>query len=244
VAMMNRRPDPSLGLFETLLIFAGEPVALQEHLARLGSSLGAVYGAELPEHAAELAGQAARGLELGRLRLTAVATPLHLGLDAEAAPLDPGLLLPSWDDGARLSSFELPGGLGTHKWRDRSLLPEETGRLPLILDRVGEVLEAARASVFAVRDGALFTPPLDGRILPGTTRSAVLALAAEVGIEVVERKIRREELGDADEVFLTGSVRGIEPARALDGIELGAGEVAPLLAERLAAHWALPATVR
>lgn len=241
MAMMNPSPDPSLGLFETLLICGGEPVALDEHLTRLEDSVGAVYGATLPEGAADLARRAASGLELGRLRLTAVATTGAIDLGVEAAAIEPRLLMPNWEDGARLSSFELSGGLGTHKWRDRSVLPERLATLPLILDRGAEVLEAARANVFVVRDGALFTPPLDGRILPGTTRAAVLAVAAEAGIEAIERNLRREELRDAEEVFLTGSVRGVEPATALDDAPLGLGDVAPLLAERLAARWALPA---
>lgn len=235
--MMTHSPDPSLGLFETLLISAGEPVALEEHLARLESSLGAVYGIELPGRAAELARQAGRGLELGRLRLTMVAAVVT----AEAAPIDRERLLPSWDEGAQLSSLELPGGLGAHKWLDRSVLPDETEGLPLILDQADQVLEAARANVFAVRDGALFTPPLDGRILPGTTRATVLTIAREVGIETIERSLRRDQLWEADEVFLTGSVRGVEPARALDGTQLGRGPVTTLLAERLAARWGLPA---
>ena len=241
MTMMNRRPDPSLGLFETLLIREGEPVALDEHLARLEDSLGAIYGAALPDSAGELARGAADGVELGRLRLTAVATAGAIDLEAEAAPIGPELVMPHWDDGARLLSFELPGALGAHKWRDRSVLPEGTATLPLILDRGAEVLEAARANVFAVRGGALFTPPLDGRILPGTTRAAVLAVAAEAGFEAIERGLRREELCDAEEVFLTGSVRGVEPATALDGAPLGVGDVTPLLAERLAARWGLPA---
>jgi para-aminobenzoate synthetase/4-amino-4-deoxychorismate lyase len=232
-----------MGLFETLLISAEQPVALDLHLARLSASLDAVYGSELPEGAAELAHQAARGLSLGRLRLTAVAAD-RIEIDAEADAIDPELLMPSWNDGPRLSSFELPGGLGTHKWRDRSALPQGTETLPLILDRGAEVLEAARASVFAVRDGTLFTPPLDGRILPGTTRATVLTIATEVGIDVSERVLRREELWDADEVFVTGSVRGVEPVRSLDDTELGRGELTLLLAERLTTRWELPTPAR
>ena len=78
----------------------------------------------------------------------------------------------------------LAGGLGEHKWVDRSLLDEAqaalpAGALPLIVDADGAVLEASRANLFAVRDGALFTPPLDGRILPGVTRARVIEIAAE-----------------------------------------------------------------
>jgi branched-subunit amino acid aminotransferase/4-amino-4-deoxychorismate lyase len=237
----DHRPDRSQGLFETLLVLDGAPVALGEHLDRLDASLGEVFGAELPANAGERASEAAAGLELGRLRLTAApaagARPRSIELTAQAEPIDPAIHLPDWEHGARLRGFELAGGLGRHKWRDRSALPSEGETLPLLLDRGGGILEASRANVFAIRDGALFTPPLDGRVLAGTTRAAVLAIAAGAGIEASERGLRRDELLSADEVFLTGSVRGVEPARELDGVELGRGEVAPFLASRLARYW-------
>lgn len=96
----------------------------------------------------------------------------------------------------------------------------------------GEVLEAGRANVFAVIGGALVTPPLDGRILPGTARAATLRLAGELGIEAEERPLKLDELRDADEVFLTSSVRGLRPARSLDGADL---PTRSHLTERLAA---------
>jgi para-aminobenzoate synthetase/4-amino-4-deoxychorismate lyase len=256
--MANRpAPDPRLGLFETLLVLDGAPVALDAHLTRLGTSLESALGAGLPATAASVARNAAGDLRLGRLRLTAraagdspgefAAAPTDMSsagtgveLLAEAEAIDPRICLPSWEHGADLRGFELLGGLGPHKWRDRSALPSEEAGLTLLLGRA-EVLEASRANVFAVRDGALFTPPLDGRVLPGTTRAMVLAIAGAEGIAAAERGLRCDELLAADEVFLTGSVRGIEPARSLDGAALGRGPVTPLLAERLAERWGVPA---
>lgn len=233
----ERGPDRDLGLFETLLVLDGAPVALGEHLDRLGTSADTVFDGALPADAGSRVSEAAAGLELGRLRLTAAPAPAGIELTTHAEAIDAAIHMPDWEQGARLRGFELLGGLGAHKWRDRSALPAEGGALTLLLDRGGEVLEASRANVFAVRSGALFTPPLDGRVLPGTTRAAVLAIAAEAGVEVTEGKLWREELLGSDEVFLTGSVRGIEPARELDGVELGRGEVAPMLASRLSERW-------
>jgi len=118
-----------------------------------------------------------------------------------------------------LHSLSLAGGLGPHKWRDRSLLDHaqvRLGGLPLVVDTDGSVLEAARANVFAIRDGALYTPPLDGRILPGITRRGVIERAKAATIPVHERLLDLDDLLHADEVFLTGSVRGIEPVDSLD----------------------------
>ena len=142
-----------------------------------------------------------------------------------------------------LHSRVCAGGLGAHKWADRSWLDEAqaglpAGALPLIVDADGAVLEASRANVFAVRDGALFTPPLDGRILPGVTRARVLEIAATDGLETHETELSRDDLLAADEVFLTGSIRGIEPVRALDGVRVGqGGEVAARLTAELRRAW-------
>ncbi len=127
---------------------------------------------------------------------------------------------------AALASVTMPGGLGAHKWVDRSPLEEAQARLPgdalpLIVDTDGSALEASRANLFAVRDGALHTPPLDGRILPGITRGRVIELANSATIPVHEQALSHDDLLEADEVFLTGSVRGIEPAGSLDGVALG-----------------------
>ncbi len=85
------------------------------------------------------------------------------------------------------------------------------------------MLEAGRANVFVAVGQVLITPVADGRILPGTARAAAIAIARDEGIEVQARRLGREEMLAADEVFLTGSVRGIEPARSLDGRELASG---------------------
>ena len=145
-----------------------------------------------------------------------------------------------------LHSFPLAGGLGAHKWADRSLLDADAaqanlplGALLLIVDRDGTVLEASRANLFAVRAGTLFTPPADGRILPGITRARVIEIAAEADLEVGEASLRREDLLAAEEVFLTGSVRGIERVYSLDGTALvPRGDVAGNLRRDLLRSWA------
>jgi para-aminobenzoate synthetase/4-amino-4-deoxychorismate lyase len=140
-----------------------------------------------------------------------------------------------------LRTHEIAGGLGSHKWVDRKGInrpaPEEAGAL--IADE-GEVLEAGWANVFAVRGGTLFTPPLDGRLLPGTTRAAVLKLATSEEIESLEQPLQPEDLLDAEETFLTGSIRGIEPALSLNQEELpGCGSVSRRLAAALRQRWNL-----
>jgi para-aminobenzoate synthetase/4-amino-4-deoxychorismate lyase len=118
-------------------------------------------------------------------------------------------------------------------------LDEASGApVPLLVDRGDEILEAGRANLFAAFGDVLKTPPVDGRILPGITRAATIEVAPSAGLEVREEPLSRAELLGADEVFLTGSVRGIEPARALDGASLPTGnELGSRLGEKLLRRW-------
>jgi branched-subunit amino acid aminotransferase/4-amino-4-deoxychorismate lyase len=224
----SRRPDTKQGVFETLLVLDGEPIELDAHLARLQRSLRTLYGKPLPAGTEELARESATGLEPGRLRLSIVPSGGGFRCKAAAEAIDPAIPFHDPNDGVALVSYPLPGGLGAHKWCDRSCLPQtDAGTAPLLLDTDGAVLEAGWANVFAVRDGILSTPPLDGRILPGVTRAAAIGIAQRAGTKVTERRLVREDLLAADEVFLTSSVRRVEAARELNGAALGgAGEIA------------------
>jgi para-aminobenzoate synthetase/4-amino-4-deoxychorismate lyase len=212
------RPDPAHGLFETLLILDGEPVELDAHLERLASSLATLFGITLPPDLASRAAGRARGLELGRMRI--VVDPAG-GVKSTVCAVDQADFFPAQERGAELRSVRWAGGLGRHKWADRRPLGETAdGPVSLLLDRDDEVLEAGRANVFAVVGETLFTAAADGRILPGISRAATIEVAAEAGIEVREQELSRQELLAAEEVFLTGSVRGVEPVRSLDGVSL------------------------
>jgi para-aminobenzoate synthetase/4-amino-4-deoxychorismate lyase len=230
-----QRPDPTRGVFETMLVLGGEPVELAAHLDRIGASLAALYGGELPPAAGVLVREECAGLPLGRVRLTVAPADGTFACEAVAAAIEPEIVFPTWKRGAELRGLPLRGGLGAHKLVDRPGLPDCTGAVvPLLTEPDGEVLEGGRANVFVAQRGVLVTPAADGRILPGLTLAATIAAAREEAIEVEERALTREELLDADEVFLTGSVRGVEPARSLDGARLAAGgEVGALIAAAL-----------
>jgi len=232
-------------VFETLLILDGAPVALDAHLERLAASLDQLFGLEAPPALADRVRAEAAGRALGRLRI--IARPPADGPASHAAEVaeiateavDPTDFFPVPARGAELRSLPCPGGLGRHKWADRRPLESiPPPAVPLLLDRGEEVLEAGRANVFAVRRGVLFTPADDGRILPGITRAAVIARAREAGIEVQEGPLFKADLVSADEVFLTGSVRGVEPVRSLDREPLPPpGGIADLLAADLRRRW-------
>ena len=219
-----------------MLVRDGQPLELRAHLARLGASVAALYGVPGVPGVEELVVDHARGLPLGRLRVTVTVNGGgHLSADVRRAAVDDGLVFPAFSRAVRLRTLTVDGGLGAHKWADRRILEdaEEGDSVPLVVDADGSVLEASRANVFVVEAGAILTPPADGRILPGVTRRRVLEL-----MPVREQPIELDRLLAADEVFLTGSVRGIEPVWACDDDRVwGAGTVTPTVASELRRLW-------
>lgn len=236
-------PDREKGVFETMLVVDGRPLELDAHMARLEASLGELFGAMAPAGSRDDLLSRASNVSLGRLRLT-VAPQSGGGLvyEVAVASVDRAIVFPGWERGVALRSAPAPEWAGRHKWADRSglerLEASLDGAMPLLLGEGGAALETSRANVFAVRGGALTTPPLDGRILPGVTRMRVIEVAREQGADVREGELTLDDIRRADEVFLTGSVRGIEPVRSLDGTELEPrGEATAHLAAELRRRW-------
>jgi para-aminobenzoate synthetase / 4-amino-4-deoxychorismate lyase len=233
--------DAARGLYETLLVAEERPVALERHLERLARSAQEIYGAELPTELAADAVAACAGVALGRERIDVSFDADTVSWEAVATAIDPDEFFPPWRRGATLRSLEAPEWSGAHKLVDREWLDHREAELgeavPLLVGADGAVLEAGRANVFAVIEGVLATPPLDGRILAGTARAATVELAGELGIEVVARALTRAELHQCGEVFLSSSVRGIRPARSLDGEELPGHATTDRLAGELRERW-------
>ncbi|MFD9724025.1 branched-chain amino acid aminotransferase [Streptomyces sp. NPDC059072] len=100
----------------------------------------------------------------------------------------------------------------------------------LLLDLRGGLAEATGANLFLVIDGALHTPTPDC-FLDGITRRTVIALAAELGVEVVVRRIEPAELDRAEEVFLTGTAYEVQPVSAVDDRAYAVGKVTSRLSE-------------
>ena len=195
-------------MFETVLIEAGVPILLDEHLDRLQASLGVLYGAGCDRAAVAAAARSASAdCASGRGRLRVLADP-DGNVRCESEPVR-AASSPS----VGLVPFLLPGGLGAHKWRDRSLLDAlmgaAEGAVPLIVDTDGCVLEAAWANVWIREGEATLTPLADGRLLAGVTRATVLA--GEPGAR--EEHFDLARLARADEVFLTSSITVWRPAK-------------------------------
>ena len=97
----------------------------------------------------------------------------------------------------------------------------------LLLDVDGFVAEGSGENVFIVRHGKLYTPDLTSA-LEGITRDTIVQLAKEIGLEVVEKRITRDEVYVADEAFFTGTAAEVTPIRELDNRAIGSGTRGPI----------------
>jgi branched-chain amino acid aminotransferase len=105
----------------------------------------------------------------------------------------------------------------------------------LMLNEQGEIAEGASSNVFVVKDGTVMTPPLSAGILPGITREVILGLARPLGIPMREWTLRVPDLLDADEAFITSTLKEAAPIRLVGDRPLGAGRPGPLTLRILAA---------
>lgn len=100
----------------------------------------------------------------------------------------------------------------------------------------GSVVEGSHTSVFGVKDGKVWTSPLGPHILPGITRALVLKLANRANIEVIERSLMKSQIGEVDEMFLTGTTSEVLPITKVDGRAVGQGKPGPVTLKLVAEY--------
>jgi para-aminobenzoate synthetase/4-amino-4-deoxychorismate lyase len=225
-------PDRAQGVFETMLVRSGRVRSLHPHLERLNHSVAALYGTRLPAGLHRSLSDIAAGLT-GEHRLRVDAVPgFEVGVSARpvSAHRAPVTLEP----------LVVPGGLGPHKWRDRRELEAVAARYrgatsgheraPLLVDADAMVLEAAWGNVWLLEGDRLFTPPADGRILPGVTRALLLELAPSLGLRAYEEPISLDRLRAAPVTFATSSIRLAVPAGLAGGAAPAAAPISRIRA--------------
>ena len=189
-----------------MLVRDGRVHAREAHLRRLANSVGDLYGLGLPaDLPVSLAQHASALVGAHRLRVDASPDRGALRIELQTTPLAAGRPEPRGP--ARRSRCS--GGVGSHKWCDRRLLESLAGpgRVPLLVDRDGDVLEAAWANVWLIEGRMLVTPPADGRLLPGVTRGLLIELAPRAGYDVTVEPISMERVQSAPAIFLTSALR-------------------------------------
>ena len=212
-------PEPERGVFETMLVLTGRPVELDPHLARMEASLSELYGLSLPPDARELVFAAAADTELGRLRLDV--SPQD-GNGVRVADVDPALVFPPFGAGLELRPVEVPGWNGAHKWADRRLLEhadaEAGGDGPAAGGGRGRARDLAREPVRGVRRGARHAAARRAHPAGRDPGAGDRGGARPRASRCARSRCRSSACGDADELFATGAVRGVEPVRAVYGM--------------------------
>lgn len=105
---------------------------------------------------------------------------------------------------------------------------KEKGFDEAIIINEGYAWEGTSSNFFVVRDNTIFTPPKSNYLLSGVTRDQILAIAKKNNIPCQETKILAEDLLTADELWITGSIRGIVPVIAFNQHPIGKGIAGPL----------------
>ena len=105
---------------------------------------------------------------------------------------------------------------------------KESNSEEAILYRDGIVTEASSSNVFIVKDSILYTHPKGPKILPGVTRDIVIHCAENLGIKVKEEKFTKEQLMQADEVWISSSTREILPITSIDSVSISDGYAGPV----------------
>lgn len=223
------------GIFETLKVVAGRPFALGHHLERMRASAAAL-GLPEPDQdevarrvAEAVAGESA---PLLRVRVTWTAPGLAVAVAVAARPPAPAayVVTAPWprDERGALAGHKTTAYAGEVVALARAA--EHGADEALLADTRGRLSEGATTNVFYVVGGELRTPSLATGCLPGVTRALVLAWWGAVETEEPLEEVRRR----ADEVFVTSSLRDVQPVRRWDDRELGGpGEVT----RRVQARW-------
>jgi branched-chain amino acid aminotransferase len=114
---------------------------------------------------------------------------------------------------------------------------ERGGETVILVDAEDNVVEGPGFNVFAVEYGTIYTP--DRGVLEGITRKTIIELAAENGMQPEARSVPADELGQADEVFLSSTAGGVIPVTTVDGEAVGNGEPGPVTRKLREAYWDL-----
>ena len=98
----------------------------------------------------------------------------------------------------------------------------------ILLDASGFVSEGSGENIFVIKDGVVYTPDLSAGALNGITRNTVLHICKDLGLEVVQKRITRDELYISDELFFSGTAAEVTPIREVDRVQIGEGRRGPL----------------
>ena len=240
------------GVFEGIRVYNGKVFRHQEHIDRLYESARSI-ALEIPIPPADMLKAVedtvrANNKAEGYIRLIVTRGPGNLGLDPRSCKpnviiiVDDISLYPKelYENGLKIVTSSLirnhPNALNPRikslNYLNNILAKIEAIRAgcleALMLNHKGEVAECTGDNVFIVKRGILKTTPPDAGILEGVTRNAVMDLAKQLGIPLVEATLTRHDIYAADECFLTGTAAEVIAVTECDGRVIGSGKQGPL----------------
>jgi branched-chain amino acid aminotransferase len=228
-------------VYETLRTYGGQPFALHRHLRRLRASAARI-GVAIPQPNAELSERLQALLERAqnsesyiRLIVSRGVGDISYHFERISGPTIAMMVKPyeplpesAYSEGVMVSLVSvrrnhpdaLDPAIKSCNLLNNLLATREAqskGALEaLLLNQAGELAEGAGSNVFVVRAGQALTPPLSAGILAGITREILFEIAGEVGVPMREASLRAEDLLDADEAFLTSTLKELAPIRRVD----------------------------
>lgn len=224
-----------LGLFETMPAYDGKVFAYDRHhermrhgISRLELAPQSLPAIEVIENAMRevlIANDLGQGRARVRVALSGGVNPLSGGqalggLTITAAPvLSPSSVVKLIGVPYPCNERSALAGIKSSAYADHlmawrhalSLGADEAVRY----NTVGKLCEGAMSNIFLVSGGKVYTPSLDSGCLPGVTRAIVIELCIQEGIKIVECDLTEHDLNRADEIFMTSSVREVQPAKLL-----------------------------
>jgi branched-chain amino acid aminotransferase len=246
------------GIFEGIRCYETEEGAavfrLSDHIRRLYDGCR-IYRMEIPMGREELEAACLETIAANDLRACYIRPLVYrglssLGLDPTGCPIE--IMIAVWSWGPYLGGEALEKGIdvkvsswnrmapntfpamakSTANYVNSQLIRMEAGidgyAEGIALDVDGFVSEGSGENVFLVRDGKIFTPPIEASILPGITRDSVIRLSRDLGYHVSECRVPREMLYLADEIFFTGTAAEVTPIRSVDRTVVGEGGRGPV----------------
>lgn len=258
VHFLNRTLHYGVGVFEGIRCYStpdGPAVfRLAEHVERLFDSARVLGLRDLPYTEAEIRDAIKQTVAVNGFQECYIRPLIHLGSDAMGLNLDsgrPNFGIAVWEWGAYLGQEAREAGVRANvssftrhhlnatmtkakvvgNYPNSVLAKTESLRLgfdeAIMLDSQGYVAECTGENLFTVRSGKIITPPM-APVLEGITRDTLIQLAHELGIEVVEMPISRDQLYIADEVFVCGTAAEVIAIREIDFRTIGAGRMGPV----------------
>lgn len=231
------------GVYEVIRVYKGKPFRLNDHIDRLFISAEAIklqlendksYFKSLIQQAIKVSGlleskiylQITRGIAPRNHLFPDVPVSVTLTVN-EITPLDSVFR----ENGVKAMFHE------DERWancyiKSLNLLPNllakqiayEEGCFEAIFHRDDWITEGSTSNIFIVKDGTVFTPPLSKKILAGITRKVVKQICERLSINVIEKPIRKKDVLEADEVFMTNTTNEVVPIVEVEGMKIGFGK--------------------